>query len=427
MRIVGTPWIAVLLLLGGEGCRPAGESVPTLRWYANPDNGGHVRLASRCEAWSGGRYRLEVEELPRDATAQREQLVRRLAAGDASIDLMSVDPPFLPELAEAGFLRPFTDAEVAPLAAGTFEAPLASARWRGRLFGAPFTANAQLLWYRRSVAERAGLDPARAPVTWEAIVSAAERTGTTVAVQGRRYEGYMVWLSALVASAGGAILEDPEAGRDAVPRLDTPEGRSAARLVARLARSRAAAPGLATADEEATRATLLGPRGGFMVNWPYVLSATTSAVRGGALDPAVLADLGWAAYPRVAAGVAARPPLGGIHLAVGAFSRHPLLAAEAIRCLTSAESQARYMLETGNPGARAVIYDDPAVRASFPMADLVRDAIRAAAPRPQTPYYQDVSAAVVREFHPPDAVDPATTPEAADRLVSNVLHDRVLL
>jgi multiple sugar transport system substrate-binding protein len=30
--------------------------------------------------------------LPNDATAQREQLIRRLAAEDSSIDLMSLDP-----------------------------------------------------------------------------------------------------------------------------------------------------------------------------------------------------------------------------------------------------------------------------------------------------------------------------------------------
>ena len=42
--------------------------------------------------------------LPQDAGQQRIQLARRLAAGDPAIDLMSLDPPFTAEFANAGFL-----------------------------------------------------------------------------------------------------------------------------------------------------------------------------------------------------------------------------------------------------------------------------------------------------------------------------------
>jgi multiple sugar transport system substrate-binding protein len=180
-------WLVASMAIAAACSGDDGRGPPTLTWYANPDNGGQARLAARCEAESGRRYRLRVLALPRDATQQREQLVRRLAARDASIDLMSLDLPFVPEFAAAGFLRPFTVEEAAPLAEGVLDAPLASATWRGRLVAAPFVANAQLLWYRRSVARRAGLDPAAAPVTWDALVEAAERTATTVEVQANRW------------------------------------------------------------------------------------------------------------------------------------------------------------------------------------------------------------------------------------------------
>jgi multiple sugar transport system substrate-binding protein len=171
----------------------------------------------------------------------------------------------------------------------------------------------------------------------------------------------------------------------------------------------------------------MGARGGFMVNWPYVWRAAVAGVATGTVDRAKLADIGWARYPRARADRPSRPPLGGIALAVGAFGRHPDLAVEAIRCLTTAESQAAYLLDSGNPAARGAVYDDPAVRRALPMADAVRESIRDAAPRPLTPYYPDVSAAVVRAFHPPADVEPEETPSAADRLVTDVLHDRVLL
>ena len=60
-----------------SGCSEA-ESVPTLTWYINPDDGGQAAIAERCTADSGGAYRIETSLLPNDAASQREQLARRL-------------------------------------------------------------------------------------------------------------------------------------------------------------------------------------------------------------------------------------------------------------------------------------------------------------------------------------------------------------
>ena len=408
-------------------CGQEESGIPTLNWYINPDNGGQLALAEKCAAASNGAFDINVSVLPNDATAQREQLVRRLAAQDASIDLMSLDPPFIPEFAQAGFLRPFSEAEAAEFTAGVLEGPIESAMWDGRLVAAPFWANTQLLWYRKSVAEGSGVDPAAQPATWAQIIDAAEGEGATVGVQGNRYEGYMVLVSALVSSAGGQILRNPEAGKDVEPSINSDAGRKAAEVIEKLASSDARDPGLSTSDEEAARASFQGERGGYMVNWPYVYGAAQEAVADGSLDQAVLDDIGWARYPQVEAGQESRPPLGGISLGIGAYSEHHDLALQAARCITSLESQIEYMVGAKNPGARAAVYDDPEVRTIFPMADLIRQSIDAAAPRPKTPYYTDVSTAVVRSFHPPSSVDPATTPRRAAGLIVDVLNDKVLL
>ena len=82
----------------------------SLTWYINPDNGGQATFAEECSEASGGAYTIDTQILPNEADAQREQLVRRLAAGDESVDLMSLDPPFVAEFANAGYLKPVTDA-----------------------------------------------------------------------------------------------------------------------------------------------------------------------------------------------------------------------------------------------------------------------------------------------------------------------------
>ena len=425
-RWQGSIAAAVTLLVPFLVACGSSSGPPTLNWYINPDNGGQAELAAKCSAASNGAYRIQTSLLPNSATAQREQLVRRLAAEDASIDLMSLDPPFIPEFAEAGFLRSFDEAEARDLTAGVLSGPIESASWDGRLVTAPFWANTQLLWYRKSVARDAGLDPAARPVTWDQVIEGAAGKGKTVEVQGNRYEGYMVLVSALVSSAGGRILENPEAGKDVKPVIDSEAGRKAASVIQNLAGSKAADPALSTSDEESGRTAFQGTSGGFMVNWAYVYGAAQEAVADGSLSPAVFEDIGWGVYPRVDAGTESRPPLGGINLGIGAFSGHHPEAVSAVRCITSLESQTQYMVKSKNPGAKEAVYDDAEVRKIFPMADLIRQSIDVAAPRPKSPYYTDVSSAVQRAFHPQDEVDPGRTPREASKLIVDILNDRVL-
>jgi len=414
---------AALVACGGDD-----SGVPTLVWYTNPDNGGQATLAAECSEASDGAYRIETQILPNEADAQREQLVRRLAAADSSVDLMSLDPPFVAEFANAGYLMAITDpGDVSTLTQGVLEGPLETAFWDDELVATPFWANTQLLWYRQSVADAAGVDPAAEDFTWDQMIDAAEDQDKRIGVQGRRYEGYMVWINALVASGGGTIIEDAAAGVDAVPSMASEAGNEAADVVRRLGRSSAAAADLTTAGEEEARSVFQGDDGSFMVNWAYVYAAAVGEVESGALDQSVVDDIAWARYPRITADQPSAPPLGGINLAIGEFTRYPDEALDAVRCITSAENNAQYMVESGNPAARDAAYDDAAVREAFPMADLIRDSINEAAPRPITPYYGDVSTSVQRNWHPAESVQAPETPEETDTYMAEVLQGERLL
>jgi multiple sugar transport system substrate-binding protein len=416
-----------LATLAGAGCSSSESGTTTLTWYINPDNGGQATLAKTCTTAADGKYRIEIATLPNDADGQRQQLVRRLAAEDSSIDLMSLDPVFVAEFAEAGFLRPFDKATATELTDGVLEGPAKAATWRDQLVAAPFWANTQLLWYRKSVAARAGIDPATQPLTWDQVIKAAEQTDTTVEVQAKPYEGYMVLINALIVSAGGEVLADPDAGIDAKPSIDSEAGKKAAKIIRTLGRSSAADPQLSVSLEETARNGFQADNGGFMVNWPYVYGAAQAGVADGSLDQSVLDDIGWARYPRAVDGTESAPPLGGINLGVSAFTKHPQLVIDAVRCITSVKNQTVYMLAEGNPAASSAVYDDPEIQQKFPMATLIRDSIDTAGARPQTPYYPDVSTAITTTFSPPAAVQPDRTPARADDLIVKVLHDEALI
>ncbi|WP_348733744.1 extracellular solute-binding protein, partial [uncultured Mycolicibacterium sp.] len=231
IALASAPLLAATLL---SGCGSQGGP-PTLTWYVFPDNGGADARAQQCADASGGAYRVRTEVLPSSATGQREQMVRRLAARDSSIDIVSVDVVFTAEFANAGFIRPFTEDETQRLTAGMLPAPIETGTWKDTLYAAPFKSNAQLLWYRKSVAEAAGVDPTEPTFTWDEMLKAAVSQNKTVAEQGARYEGYMVWINALVLSGGGEILQNADAGRDATPALNSPAGLKAAEIVGSLA------------------------------------------------------------------------------------------------------------------------------------------------------------------------------------------------
>ena len=410
---------AMIAALALTACSSGSSGPPVLTWYINPDNGGQARYAAECTAEAGGRYIIETSLLPREASSQREQLARRLAAQDSSIDIMSLDPPFMPEFAVPGFLAP-VPAEMQDLEGNT-QGAIDAASWDGEVVSIPFWANTQLLWYRKSVAEAAGLDMTQ-PVTWDQIIEAAQAQGATIGAQGQKGESLTVWINALIESGGGHILENPEAPADELKLgLDTDAGREAARIMREISDSGLGGPGFTTANENSSMLLFQGDNGGFMVNWPFVYPATKDAA------PEVFEDMGWAVYPQVSEGEPSAPPLGGIVLAVGAYSAHPDLAYEAVACITSVERQVDYFLTNGNPPAAEAAYDDPKMLEEFPGAQTIRDSLNQAAPRPQTPYYNEVSIGLQNTWHPISEIDPERTPATSTEFITEVLRGEALL
>jgi multiple sugar transport system substrate-binding protein len=413
---------SLLIACGGDE-----SGTPTLTWYINPDSGGQEEIARRCTEAADGRYEIEVTSLPRESSEQRQQLVRRLAAEDSSIDLMSLDPPYIPEFAEAGFLAPVPPDVAERVSEGVVESALTGSTWDGQLVAVPFWANTQLLWYRKSVAEAAGLDMSQ-PVTWNQLIDAAGEQDKLLGVQGIRAEALTVWINALIESAGGSVILDPSADPDDIELGLTEEpGTLAAEVIRGVADAGVGGPALSTAGEDANATGFEGDDAGFQVNWPFVWPRALAGVEGGTLDESLPADYGWALYPRVVEDEPSRPPYGGINIAVGAFSQHADLAFEAAECATSEENQAYYFVSNGNPASKAAVYDDPAVVEAFPMAPVIRESLEQAASRPQTAYYSEVSTSLQREYHPPESVDPEETGAEAAELIQAVLAKEALL
>lgn len=426
-RGLGGGAAALILASSLAACGGGGSGgAPTLTWYINPDSGGQQTIADRCSQQSNGAYKIDVSQLPRDAPAQREQLIRRLAAHDESIDIMSLDVVLPPEFAQAGFLAPVPDDVASQVSEGVFPGALASATWNDQLVAVPFWSNTQLLWYRKSVAAAAGLDMTQ-PVTWDQLITAAEGQGKLLSAQGRRSESLMVWFNALLESAGGHVIEQNSDDPQQIQfGFTSPAADRAGQVMAAVANSSAVGAGFTTASEDTSATEFESSDAGFMVNWPFVYAQALSKVDAGTLDQSVPDDYGWALYPRVDANTPSAPPLGGIDLGISAFSKHTDLAYQAAECIVGDDNQAEYMVTNGNPASSLAVYDDPDVQKAYPMADTIRESLQAAASRPLTPYYSEVLGSFLREYHPPGAVNDSTG-ERTQSLLESVLSGDQLL
>jgi trehalose/maltose transport system substrate-binding protein len=404
--------VLVVAALGGCGESSEGSATPTLSWFVAIQPGGTIEdVAERCSKQSGGRYKVEPEFLPTDASQQREQLVRRLGAEDPSIDIVGMDVIWTGEFANAGWVEEWKGPLKKQVSEGVFPNVIETASFEGKLYAAPFNTNTQLLWYRKDLVPKP-------PRTWDEMIDQAEQLGRersgTIQVQANRYEGFMVWANALIESAGTLILSGPET----VALSEGPTVK-ALEVMGRLANSSAAPPSLSTSDEDTTRLAFEAGESAFMTNYTFAYASAQAEA------PEIGRKMGFARFPRVDGGRPSRPPLGGFNLAVSSYSEHKDVAFDAAACLAGRESQLTAVELDGLPPSRSDLYTDKAVTKAYPgFASLVKESIEESGPRPTTPAYQDVSLAVQRSLHPPDKIDPEDATSIYEELKSD-LEDAV--
>lgn len=430
-----------------SGCGAPGSGVVISFYTPATDAATFTAVAQECTAQLG--FTVRHVSLPRGPGEQRVQLARRLSAHDRGLDVMALDVVWTAEFAEAGWALPLSDDPAgqaeADATVDTLPGPLASARWKQRLYGAPVTTNTQLLWYRPDLV-------AQPPATWDATVAEAARLHAAgqpawIAAQANEGEGLVVWFNTLLVSAGGQVLSDD--GRR-VTLTDTPEHRAATVDALRVLKSVATAPGadpsISRTDEGTARLAVEQGKAALEVNWPYVLaSLLENAVKGGVpflplnRDPALAGSIndvgtfvptdeqfriayeasrqvfGFAPYPRVAPGRPAKVTIGGLNLAVASTTRHRAEAFEAVRCLRSLQSQKYVSIQGGLPAVRTSLYSDPQFQAKYPMYTVIRQQLTDAAVRPATPVYQALSLRLAAALSPITRIDPERT---ADELAA---------
>ena len=321
-----------------------------------------------------------------------------------SFDVIVTDAVDVPELADLGYLRalsvPAKRLRVFPSAA------VASGRYDGRLYALPFTLNTGLLYYRKDVIGAAPvISRANAWHDIASVCAAAGHLGAKgcLVTQLADYEGRTV--NALEAAwsttpDGSGALFRPYTDVGAVHPDAAMKGLS--RLVDGTSGDHAVIAPVSLGARERESIEAFGakdPKAIFMRNWPYAYDVLEQEFK---LRPG--RDFGVMALPWPSV-------LGGESMAVTSTARFPDAAGALVRAMTGVDGwrikddRGRQVLppralfdEGGIPVARTDVYCAPGARGCLlrnrPYAPLVAASIRTARPRPVTPAYPAVSAAI---------------------------------
>src|SRR5580704_10299161 len=401
--------------LAACGSSNAATGPVTLNYYLYPDTSGATAAAiNNCDAQSHGAYKISYQQLPQASDGQRQQMVRRLAAHDGSMDILGLDVTWAPEFAQAGWIVPWTGTNKAQATIGTLKPALQTATWKGQLVAVPANTNTQLLWYRSDLVPTP-------PTTWAQMIADAEQLAKEgkphyIEIQGAQYEGTTVWFNTMLASAGGTAL-NPDAtkvtlGAPAVQALT---------IMKQLATSTAADPSLSVQMENQNRLQMEAGNAAFQLNYPFVYPGMKAD------NPKLFKVFKWALYPSVTAGVPAKVTIGGIDLAVSAYSQHKDLAFQAALCLRNRENQLIGANVGGVPPTIASLYTNPKLFPNYPFHADILKALENASVRPKTPVYQVVSIDISHQISPASSINPTSTLQSLKGSLNNALQSKGLV
>jgi multiple sugar transport system substrate-binding protein len=386
---------------GGSADDASAGGVPTLGFMTWRDQTGFDdRNFRRCEQADGDAYRIEAVPMGPTTDAAREQLTRRLAAGDTSIDLINLDVIWTAEFSDANWIVDLTE-RVEPIKDQYVPAALESARYKDRYWAIPAGTNAALLYWRTDLVERA-------PTTWEELAEFAEAAQakdpdvTGFVFQGNSYEGGTVDALEFLGSADARILSDD--GTKAMV-ADGDGAVHALSWLRSIMQDKVAPKVVTTYMEEDARLAFQKGDAVFMRNWPYawaLMNQDDASDVKGKFDVAPLPGFEGRSNASV---------LGGQNYGIAATSEHPELAWKAMMCLTDESIQRLKAVEKGEMPTLRHLYQDEQMAKDVPFLDVLAQGLEHGANRPATPYYNDVTIVIYKAYN--DVLNGRLSPEDA--------------
>lgn len=320
-------------------------------------------------------HTIRLYTAPASSTDNLALLRQLFAARSPDIDVIRIDVVWPGVIKDHLLdLKPYSQGAEA----SHFPAIVANNTVDGKLLGMPWYVDAGLLYYRKDLLQKYGLQP---PATWDALAASArqvvdaERAAGKADFQGyvfqaKAYEGLTCNALEWVQSFGGGTVVDERGDIT----IDNPKAAQALDTAAAWIGS-IAPEGVLNYAEEDARGVFQNGQALFMRNWPYAWALSQAA------DSLVRGKVGVAPLPAGPGGRSAAT-LGGWQLAVNRYSLHPKPAAALVMYLTSAQIQKQRAIEGSYNPTLPALYQDKDVLAASPFMGELLHVFKTAVARP---------------------------------------------
>ncbi|HWM36083.1 MAG TPA: ABC transporter substrate-binding protein [Streptomyces sp.] len=389
----GTAVIAALTLVSGCGLSSSSVESGTnakergpITYAAGKDVSGVVpKLIKR---WNEGHPGEKVTfiELPEDANAQRQQMIQNAQLKTDTFSVLSLDVVWTAEFAANRWIDEIPqksfpyDKTLAPIN-GTL-------KYRGKYFAMPYASDGALLYYRKDLLDKAGID--KPPETWDEmrevcrkVLGEKESKTSCYAGQFEKYEGLTVNFAEAVHSTGGRITDDK-----GNPTVDTPEAKRGLDNLVNGFRDGTIAKEAITYMEEPGRRAFEKGKTLFFRQWPSMYGVSSNKSE----NNEVAGKFGVAPIPgEKETGVSS---LGGHNLALSSSARNKATALDFMRYMTSEQNSRRNLNDGSLAPVYADLYDDPEMQREFPWLPVLKKSILNAEPRPRVVRYGDATTAI---------------------------------
>lgn len=307
----------------------------------------------RYEAATGNK--VTIVSMPESSTDQFGQYKLWLAAQSSDIDVYRLDVIWAPQVA-AHFVD--LTPHVADIRDQYVSAAIESQTVDGKLVGLPMFLGAPALYYRTDLLEKYG---EKIPATWQEMTATAkkimdaERAAGNADMQGfvfqgAAYEGLTCNAQEWINSFGGGRIVDT----DGSININNPKAAEALTLAASWIGG-ISPEGVLNYKEEDARGVFQSGNAVFMRNWNYAYALAAGD------DSAVKDTFAVTTLPSGGEGLASAATLGGSHLGVAKYSKHPEEAIELVKFLNNYDNQKERAIVTSRPPTLNAVYGDAEV------------------------------------------------------------------
>ena len=382
---------------GGDDGETGGDSGSTgaaalegkgpINFATGKDTSGN--LTNQVAAWNSQHpdEKVTVTELPESADQQRAQMISNAQIKSDAFSVLNLDVVWTAEFAANRWITELP-ADQFPDLSKLLPSTLDTAKYRDKLYAVPVTSDGGLLYYRKDLLDKAGVQP---PATWEEMVAACAKVKALpeaknigcYAGQFEKYEGLTVNFSEAVNGAKGVVVGD-----DGKPNVDTPEALAGLTALVEGYKTGFIPKAAITYQEEPGRRAFQEGNLLFHRNWPYVYALANKT------DGSSKIAGKFAVAPLPGLNGPGTSTLGGHNYAISEFTKNKATAAEFIKFMSSEERQKANVEKTSQAPTWASLYDDPALNKQFPYLAPLKASIETAKSRPKVVKYGDVTTAI---------------------------------